>query len=344
MNPSQEQNRQEALLALEQLSELVGQRGFHHHLTRIQELLKSLKLVEPELGEINAQLEALRNRHHSWLSEQSSAMRQQVEEKLAAARALFAPGGKWEEQQANFQKAYDGLEELHHLLEFERQSLTREDRDACWDALKAARKDLRETRNQASDQIEAQAEVWYQEAKHAVETFRFREAKDTFQALQRDVNQLPLRREHRQQWRDKFNTLWEQLQANGKAQREAAQQRQVDGRRKLEEALLKVESFIARKEQDLQVSEARMSDAHWHEVDPIEKQVQRDKHALEDARRRQSELKAKLEDNRSRKRGPQTSNQTPADTTPEAAVEAPVEAVDVPAAETTVAEVVGEVV
>ena len=130
---------------------------------------------------------------------------------------------------------------------------------------------------------------------------RFREAKEAFQALQRDVNQLPLRREHRQMWREKFNALWEQLQATGKSQREAAQQRQVDGKRKLEEALLKVEAFIVRKEQDLKASEARMNDARWDEVDPIEKQLKRDQDALKDSRRRQAELKAKLDDNRKKR-------------------------------------------
>lgn len=297
MNPSQEQNRQEALLALEQLSEGVGQRGFHHHQQRFQELLKSLKLAGPELEEIQARLEELKSKHHSWQSEQSGVVKRQAEEKLAAARELF--------KTFQFQQAYDALEEIHHLLEFERQSLTREDRDACWDALKAARKELREARSHAAEQVETQAQAWFDEAKQAIETRRFREAKDAFQALQREVNQLPLRRDQRQQWREKFNELWEQLQASGKTQREAAQQRQVEGRRKLEEALSKVESFINRKEQDLKAAEARMGEAHWHEVDPIEKQVKRDRDALEDARRRQRELKAKLEDN-GRRRGQQS--------------------------------------
>lgn len=301
MNPSQEQNRQEALLALEQLSELVGQRGFHHHQQRFQELMKSLKLVDPELSEIKGQFEELQAKHNGWLSEQSSTLRQQVEEKIEAAKALFSGNSDWENQQANFQQAYDSLEEVHQQLEAERFSLTREDRDASWDALKATRKSLRDIRQQAAGQVEEQAQAWFEEAKQAVENLRFREAKDTFQALQRNVNQLPLRRDHRQQWREKFNTLWEQLQANGKVQREAAQQRQADGRRKLEEALGKVESFIARKEQDIQSAEARMGDAHWHEVDPIEKQLHRDKDALADARRRHAELTAKLDDPRNRR-------------------------------------------
>ncbi|HEY9840814.1 MAG TPA: hypothetical protein V6D23_10190 [Candidatus Obscuribacterales bacterium] len=303
MNPSQEQNRQEALLALEQLSEQVGLKGFNHHLQRVQELLKSMKLVEPELGEIQAKLDEMQTRHRSWQSGQSQALRNTVEEKIAAAKALYAGEAGGTEQQTGFQQAYDALEEVHHLLEFERQNLTREDRDDCWNLLKTTRKELRDARNQVADQIEAQAETWYLEAKEAVENRRFREAKDIFQALQRDVNQLPLRRDQRSQYREKFNGLWELLQVAGKAQREASQQRQVEGRRKLEEALSKVESFIARKEQDLKAAEARMGDAHWHEVDPIEKQVQRDKDALEDARRRQTELKAKLEDAGRRKEG-----------------------------------------
>lgn len=303
MNSSQEQNRQEALLALEQLNEQVGQKGFNYHQHRLQDLLKSLKLAGPELEEIQAELEALKTRHRSWQSEQSQAVRATVSEKLAAARALMAPGEEgFEGRQTRFQQAYDALEEIHHLLEFERQNLTREDRDACWDELKALRGELRGARSEASSQIETQAESYFAEAREAVENRRFREAKDIFQALQREVNQLPLRRDQRAQWRERFNQLWEQLQAKGKEQRAAAQARNVDGVRKLEEALQKVEVFISRKEEDLKGAEARMEGAHWHEVDPIEKQVQRDRDALEDAKRRQGELKAKLEDAKSRQR------------------------------------------
>lgn len=301
MNSSQEQNRQEALLALEQLSDLVGQRGFHHQQQRFQELLKSLKLAGPELEDVQQQFNEVTGRHNAQLSEQSTQLRQQVEEKIAAARALFTGDIDWEHQQSNGQRAYDLLEEVHQQLETARYQLTREDRDACWDTLKATRKALRDARQQASAQVEEQAQVWYDEALQAVEGLRFREAKDAFQTLQRYVNQLPLRREQRQQWREKFNQLWEQLQAKGREQREAAQQRQADGKRRLEEALSKVEAFISRKEQDVQSAEARMSEAHWHEVDPIEKQLARDKAALIDARRRQTELSAKLDDSRNRK-------------------------------------------
>ncbi|PKL75437.1 MAG: hypothetical protein CVV27_15395 [Candidatus Melainabacteria bacterium HGW-Melainabacteria-1] len=299
MNPSTEQNRQEALLALEQLAEHVGQKGFHFHQQRIQDLLKTLKLNGPDLEDVQNQFEAIKTQHQSGQSEQSQVVRADVEAKLAAARALFEPQDP--SQPANFQQAYDALEEIHLLLEFERHRLTRSDRDNCWDALKATRNDLRTARGQAATQLDAKAERCFAEARQAVENNRYREAKETFQALQREVNQLPLRRDQRAQWRERFNQLWEQLQTQGKAQRETAQQRNLDGQRKLTEALLRVESFIARKEEDLKASEARMDGAHWHEVDPIEKQVKRDKDALEDARRRQAELKAKIEDAQNRK-------------------------------------------
>lgn len=309
MNPSHEQNRIEALLALEQLEEQAGQKGFGYHLNRFQELLKSLKMSESELEEINARLSAVQGSHRSGQTERSQIVRKTAEDKLAAARALFAPAegseageGTFQERQTRFQQAYDALEEIHQLLEFERQNLTREDRDTCWDALKASRNELRALRGEAAGQIEAQAEALFAEAKLAVEGRRFREAKEAFQALQRDVNQLPLRRDQRTQWRDRFNGLWEQLQASGKTQREAAQLRNADGQKRLEEALQRVETFITRKEEDLKTAEARMQDAHWHEVDPIEKQVARDKDALEDARRRQADLKAKIEDAKARKK------------------------------------------
>ncbi len=303
MNPSHEQNRIEALLALEQLEEQAGQKGFGYHLNRFQELLRSLKLPESELEDINARLAAVQSTHRTGQSERSQVVRAGVDEKLSAARALFASAeGTFQERQTRFQQSYDALEEIHQLLEFERQNLTREDRDASWDALKASRNELRSLRGEAAGQIESEAEALFAEAKQAVENRRFREAKEAFQALQREVNQLPLRRDQRTQWRDRFNQLWEQLQANGKAQREAAQQRNADGQKRLEEALQRVETFIHRKEEDLKTAEARMQDAHWHEVDPIEKQVSRDKDALEDARRRQADLKAKIEDAKSRKK------------------------------------------
>lgn len=300
MNSAFDQNHIEALLALEQLETQIGQKGFRHELQRLNELLKSMKLSSEEQKEFQERLNALQERQNSWQSEQSRGLLESVQQKLDQARALMQPVEPFETQQAHFQQAYDVLESLHHLLEFERFNLTRQDRDASWEQLKACRYSLREARNAASAQVASHAEMLFAQAQKAVESQRFREAKESFQALQKEVNQLPLQREARAKFRERFNTLWEQLQAQGKQQREAAQQRRAEGLRKLEDALHRVESFIVRKEQEIKQQEQRAQEAHWNEVDPLEKQLAKDKEALEDSRRRQSELKAKIEDARSR--------------------------------------------
>lgn len=302
MNTTFDQNHIEALLGLEQLEQHIGQKDFRFQQQRIQELIKNMKLGSDEQADLQARLSAVQERQKSYQSEQSQGVLQAVDAKLNQAKALIETEASFEDQQKNYGQAYNLLEEVHHTLEFEKYSLTRQDRDNCWTELKATRNTLRKARQQATSDLSGRLETLYAQAQEAIDTQRYREAKESFQALQREANQLPLRREQRQQVQEKFNSLWEQLQIKGKTQREAAQQRRADGIRKLEDALHRVESFILHKEQDIKHQEERSQAAHWNEVDPIERQLQKDRAALDDAKRRQSELTAKLEDARTKKR------------------------------------------
>lgn len=305
MNTTFDQNHIEAILGLEQLEEHIGQKDFRFQQQRIQELIKNMKLGSAEQADLQARLTAVQERQKSYQSDQSQGVLQALDAKLNQAKELMGTGEveiSFEDQQKNYSLAYNLLEEVHQTLELEKYSLTRQDRDNCWTELKAIRNTLRKARQQATADLSGRLDALYIQAQEAIDTQRYREAKESFQALQREANHLPLRREQRQQVQERFNSLWEQLQVKGKSQREAAQQRRADGIRKLEDALHRVESFILHKEQDIKHQEERSQAAHWNEVDPIERQLQKDRAALDDAKRRQSELNAKLEDARNRKR------------------------------------------
>lgn len=303
---SQEQNLQEAELALERLKEHVGQGSFQKQRQRTESLLQELKLDAATLAPIQERLQKMVSEQKEIRSESSDKIRQEVLELLAEARQLAVlPEGElaeiWEVAKTAFQSAQDKIELARTRLEMERRDLTREHQDECWTDLKSIRKELKRVRHELSQLLKETAETLYLKAEDAVQNQSLlREAREIFKDCQKQVNHLALRREQRKDYHSRFNRLWETLQERSAQHREERRQRQEEGLHKLEEALRRVESFIAGREPDLKAQQERLQDTHWHEVDRLEKQVSRDEQELTDALRRRSEIQAKIEDARNR--------------------------------------------
>lgn len=296
MSETAAQNLIEAQLALENLEAQIGQSNFRREVAQTRELLESLKLGG-EGSEMSLKLKAIQDRHHDLHAGQSGQLRAEIEQELEGIKTQLNPSepAPWAEAQTRFQEIYQALEKMHLRLEKERFQLNRADSDACWTLLKSLRSELRQRRQELQGQLTGEVQTILDQATDNVRnTQHLGQARETFKALQQQFHQLPLRRDQRQAGRDHFDLLWKELQERSQQFRAERQQRQQDGMRRMEEALQNVESFLQRKEPELQVLEERFAAAHWHEVEPIEKQLNRDRRAVEDAKRRQRELLSKL--------------------------------------------------
>lgn len=299
------QNLIEAELALDSLKERVGQSDFRRERQKTEALLKQLKLEPEALNRYLEKLEGLQSEQFAQFQDSSAQVRAELEAHLAEMPPLLeiSPDAlsQWEQAQEQLQKAQDQLETIRQHLDFQGRQMLKSDLDACWEQFKDYRKQLRQLRNGLFQQVDSTAQQLLQEAETAVnEEPQLRLARETFQTCQKQVNQLPLRREQRQQYHQRFDGLWKQLQQRSQQHRAERQQRQAEGLKRLEEALQRVESFIQRVEPELELQEQQLQEAHWHEAGSLEKQVQRNRDALEDAQRRRREIQAKLDDARQR--------------------------------------------
>lgn len=347
------QNYQEALLALEQLESLLEGSGFRREVQKTEALLQNMTLSAEEKEPLQARLEALKQKQQNWRSEHSSETKSMLEGLLADIERqleLPADSANWEQQRNQLNEAQNLLDQTMEKLKAVGRELTKADEDECWQAFKQLRRNHKRLRQQISQDLATSAENLLQEAKAAVADERsLRRAREIFKESQSQVNQMPLWRETRQRFQQAFNELWKELQLRSREQREASQQRQEAGLQKLEDALSRVELLLERKREDLHHHEERMQEAHWNEVDPLERQQQRLQADVADAERRQQELQAKIADARNRlgkKSKPATESATEGaeeqtETTPETelqasesvAVETTAEAVESPAQE-----------
>jgi hypothetical protein len=299
-----EQNTLELEIALENLENLVGGPGFSRELQNVEGLLKHMRMSAEQAAPLQARLDALRGQQQTQRNEASTGLRSEVEERLTGISVPTPEEAQASDDfktlQSQLQKAWQALEDSRLWLEMEGRRLNRTDRDACWLTLKTLRSQQYEARQILQGRLVERAEALVQEAGEVVENTSLRDAREGFKNLQQELGGMPLKPADRQRFRGEFDKLWNRLQERSKQHREERQQRQEDGIRRLEDALQKVESFIERKEPELQAQEQRLEQTGWHEQDQIERRIVQDKEALEDARRRQGELQAKLADARNR--------------------------------------------
>lgn len=300
------QNYQEALLLLEQLESQVESHGFRRELSRSEELVKTLTLDPEEQVQLSAHIEGLKAKQESWKAEHSQALKQELETAFAQIEAALvvpeqAISEIWESACQQLDGARKDLETLQNKLKSEGRNLTKADQDLCWQQFKSLRKTQKKNRQNLSSALVTEAESHLREAETIVKSEpSLRLARENFQVKQRLVNQMPLWREQRQRFHKHFNALWNELQARSKSLREDRQQRQEDGLQKLEEALEQSQQWLARKEEDFNTNQDRYTQAHWHEVDPIEKQLERSRKDLAQAQRKVRELEYKIADARKR--------------------------------------------
>lgn len=301
-----EQNYQEGLLALEQLEEKAESPGFEKEVRRLEYLLKNLKLTEAAQESLSARLEKTKSTLLESRQKASAEVKAEVDNALEQLAALVVIpegyiGEVWEAASKRFDEAKVQLEATQEILKSKGRALIREEQDAAWQTFKALRKTYKKVRRQISDDLIQEAEKLYAQAEAAVsKSNALKDARNTFKDMQTAVNALPLWRQQRQVFRKKFNALWQQLQEKNKASQGERQQRQTDGLQRLEEALERVNLLVAQKTESLDLQEQRLNDAHWSEVDPIERQFNRDERDLKSALRRQKELLAKVADARAR--------------------------------------------
>jgi hypothetical protein len=299
-----EQNTLELEIALENIENLVGGPGFSRELQNIESLLKHMRMPAEQSAPLLARIEAMRSQQQNERNEASTNLRNEVDERLNGVSVPTQEETQVAEDfkslQSQLQKAWQALEDIRLWLELEGRRLNRADRDACWQSLKALRSQQYEARQILQGRLVERADILIKEAIEVVENPSLRDAREGFKNLQKELGGMPLKPIDRQRFRTEFDKLWNRLQERSKQHREERQQRQEDGIRRLEDALQKVESFIERKEPEIQTQEQRLEQTGWHEQDQIERRIAQDKEALEDARRRQGELQAKLADARNR--------------------------------------------
>ncbi len=330
-----EQNYQESLLALEQLEEKAESPGFEKEVRRLEHLLKELKLTDAAQESLNARLEKTKSSLQERRRQASAEVKAEVDTTLEQLAALVVIpegyiGEVWDAASKRFDEAKLKLEATQELLKSKGRSLIREDQDEAWQTFKSIRKTYKKVRRQISDDLIQEAEKLYAEAEAAVSKSKaLKDVRNTFKDMQTAVNALPLWRQQRQVFRKKFNALWQDLQEKDKTSQGERQQRQTDGLQRLEEALDRVNLLVKQKTESLDLQEIRLNEAHWSEVDPIERQFNRDERDLKSALRRQKELVAKVADARAR--------------LPKTPVEAPVEPTDTVSAEAVTSETSAEV-
>lgn len=301
-----EQNYQEGLLALEQLEEKAESPGFEKEVRRLEYLLKNLKLTEAAQESLSARLEKTKHTLQARRQQASAEVKAEVDAALEQLAALVVVpegyiGEVWDTASKRFDEAKVQLEAAQELLKSKGRSLIREEQDAAWQTFKSLRKTYKKVRRQISDDLIQEAEKLYAQAEAAVnKSSGLKDARNAFKDMQTAVNALPLWRQQRQVFRKKFNALWQTLQEKNKVSQGERQQRQTDGLQRLEEALERVNLLVAQKTESLDLQEQRLNDAHWSEVDPIERQFNRDERDLKSALRRQKELLAKVADARAR--------------------------------------------
>jgi hypothetical protein len=318
-----EQNYQEGLLALEQLEEKAESPGFEKEVRRLEHLLKNLKLTEAAQQSLSERLEKTKSSLQERRQEASAEVKTEVDTALAELASLVVIpegyiGEVWDTASKRFDEAKVKLEAAQELLKSKGRSLIREDQDEAWQTFKNLRKTYKKVRRQISDDLIQEAEKLYAQAEAAVgKSNALKDVRNTFKDMQTAVNALPLWRQQRQVFRKKFNALWQDLQDKDKASQGERQQRQTDGLQRLEEALERVNVLVAQKNEALDLQEKRLNEAHWSEVDPIERQFNRDERDLKSALRRQKELVAKVADARARL--PKAPEEVPAEVSAETA-------------------------
>lgn len=300
------QNYQEALLLLEQLESQVQSHGFQRELSRSEELVKTLTLDPQEQIQLAAHIEGLKAKQESWKQEHSQALKQELEAAFSQIESAVqvpeqAISEIWESACQQLDGARNDLEKLQNKLKAEGRSLAKVDQDACWQRFKDLRKTQKKNRQNLSSALIQEAEALLIEAEAIVKDEpSLRLARENFQTRQQRVNKMPLWREQRQHFHQRFNTLWNELQVRSKGLREERQQRQEDGLHKLAEALERAQVWFKRKEEEFNANQDRYAQAHWHEVDPIEKQLERSRKDLAQAKRQTRELESKIADARKR--------------------------------------------
>ena len=301
-----EQNYQEGLLALEQLEEKAESPGFDKEARRLEDLLKNLKLTEAAQENLKARLEKTKNILQERRKEASAEVKAEVDQALTLLSSLvIVPegyiGDVWDAASQRFDEAKIQLEAVQELLKSKGRALIREDQDEAWQNFKGLRKTYKKVRREISDDLIQEAEKLYAQAEATVsKSNALKDVRNTFKDMQTAVNALPLWRQQRQVFRKKFNALWQDLQERDKASQGERQQRQTEGLQRLEEALDRVNLLVTQKTEALDLQEKRLNEAHWSEVDPIERQFNRDERDLKSALRRQKELVAKVADAQAR--------------------------------------------
>ena len=303
---SQEQNLQEAEIAVEQLKEYLGQNFFQQQCLRTEALIKELKLTPEHRASIQKKLEQLIGEQASIFVKISSDISQEVLETLTVARIKLnqsddSQPDRSESAVSIFRDVDQTLELALTQLEMERNRLTLEHQEACWRLLKSIRSDLKNKHHKRSLLQQESAEQLYHQAETAIqEEPLIRNARETFTACQYKLKALDLSPDQRRVFHSRFNQLWELLQERSLKQRNERQKRQEEGLQRLKEALRRVQSIIMTRESDLKTQRERLENTHWHEMDTLEKQISRNEHELKDANRRQEELLLKIKDAQSR--------------------------------------------
>lgn len=295
MSQASEQNLLELQIAIEQLQESVNSPGFGEKLAQTEELFRLLALPEDAKALMQEQLQQLRQFHSQGRHDASAKLRQEVEQRLTAINtAPIADNLDWPARQSQLDQAKQILEDTRYWLEMEGRRLIASDRDACWHLLKARQQEIRDIRTQFHTEALAVAEQFLLQARQAVQNGPWRDVRETFKQCQLSIKQLPLRGREREQFRQHFDQLWQELQTRSQEHRQAAKQRQEEGLKKLEEALSKVAQFIKRKEQELETQQRQMEQADWFDYDRLKDSVAKGEEALVDARRRQTEIQEKI--------------------------------------------------
>lgn len=292
---TQEQNRIEAEMAVDQLAEQLGKGDFRRAYRKTEGLLKALNMQDDE--QLKARLEALHKEQYAEQAKISEELKAPLEAQIEKLAQLIETEAEAElaAQNKRMQDARDLLEATKAQLIEARFKLIKSDEDELWTRFKSLRNQLKKSRNKMMSQVGDEADRLVLQAKTAIaEGQHMREVRETFKSCQKQVNSLPMRRQQRQQYREQFDVLWQKLQARSQQDRENRKQRHVDGKRKMEEALERVEGFIKAKSDDVAQLQERMSNVHWDEVDRLEKQLKKSEASLKDAKRRQRDLQKKL--------------------------------------------------
>lgn len=297
-----DQNTLELEIALERLEEKLGDSSFSYHSRKVESLFQQIQSNASQ--PLKDKFDTLSEQHREKMSVESAKIKAEIDALIEAVEVPEMNESNLREVQSRVDSSKHQLEKVQDELKTRQVGLTRKDQDATWQYLKEKRQSLRDVRKAMGTLVRDRAEALFVEAQTSVnEEVMLKVARQTFIDLQKEVNTLPLRRQDRQVYHEKFDTLWQTLQTRYKQHREEKKERQrqwkerqADGLQRLEAALERVEQLIEKAKADIARNEGEVEESHWMDQDRIQGYLERDKSALKDAERRQQELLEKIAD------------------------------------------------